>query len=307
MIRFVSLTFCGTLSSPSKYEPIGEHAMLEFKVDESLCTRCKACVRDCPSRVIVQSGDRVPSLTPEAERNCIRCQHCLAICPTGALSIFGKQPEDSMPLDASALPTLDAMELLVRGRRTTRRYKPVNVSPEVIERLMDATAHAPTGANRRTLTFALIDSREVMKEIRQQVMNWLQAAIDAGAIPDHFAYLHAAVPAFFKYRADLIFRGAPHLLLVSAGPGAICPNEDVVIALSTFEMLAAAAGLGTTWCGMLQMAFESVPELKALFGLAEGHTYYAMLFGVPKVRYARTTQRKGSAKILRLTGEPNAE
>jgi len=275
--------------------------MLDFHVDESLCTRCKECVRDCPSRVIVQAGENVPSLTPEAEKQCIRCQHCLAICPTGAISILGKQPGDSLPLDASALPALESMDLLVRGRRTTRRYKPENVEPGLIQRLLDSATHAPTGANRRTLTFAVIDDRAVMKAIRQQVMDTLQSALEAGSVPEHFAYLHAAVPAFFKYRADLIFRGAPHLLLVSAGPGAICPKEDVVITLSTFELLASSAGLGTTWCGMLHMAFESVPGLKALFGLPEGHTYYAMLFGHPKVTYARTTQRDGSAKIVPLS------
>ncbi|MBL7076741.1 MAG: nitroreductase family protein [Kiritimatiellae bacterium] len=275
--------------------------MLEFHVDESLCTHCKECARDCPSRVIALSDDGIPSLTPEAEQNCIRCQHCLAICPTGAISILGKQPGDSLVLDPSALPTLDAMEQLVCGRRTTRRYKPENVSPETIQRLLDATAHAPTGANRRALTFAVIDDRDEMKSIRQRVMEALQSAIEAGSVPEELAYLHAAVPAFFKYRADLVFRGAPHLLLVSAGPDALCPNEDVVIALSTFEMLATAAGLGTTWCGMLQMVLESVPELKSLFDLPDDHTYYAMLFGIPKVKYARATQRKGSATIQRLT------
>lgn len=28
---------------------------------------------------------------------CWRCQHCLAVCPQGAISIFGKKPEDSLP------------------------------------------------------------------------------------------------------------------------------------------------------------------------------------------------------------------
>jgi Fe-S-cluster-containing hydrogenase component 2 len=275
--------------------------MLDFHVDESLCTQCKECVRDCPSRVITLSDDGFPSVAPEVERNCIGCQHCLAVCPVGAISILGKQPEDSTLLDAAALPTLEAMEMLVRGRRTTRRYKPENVGPDLIQRLLDATAHAPTGANRSALTFNVIDDRDTMKVIRRRMMEALQTAIEAGSIPEHLAYLHAAVPAFFKYQADLIFRGAPHLLVISAGPEALCPKEDVTIALSTFEMLAAAAGLGTTWCGMLQMALESVPELKELFSLPRGHTYYGMLFGVPKVTYARTAQRADSATVARVT------
>jgi Fe-S-cluster-containing hydrogenase component 2 len=30
----------------------------------------------------------------------MECQHCLALCPTGAISLLGKKPEDSRPIDA---------------------------------------------------------------------------------------------------------------------------------------------------------------------------------------------------------------
>ena len=265
--------------------------MLDFKIDVSKCTRCKECVRDCPSRVISIPDDGVPELKPEAEANCIRCQHCMAVCPTAALSILAKQPEDSISLESAALPSLDAMELMIKARRTTRRYKPEDVDPALIARLLDATAYAPTGANRRGLTFSVIDNRGRMKEIRQINLEALQVESEAGTIPEHFAYINAAVPAFFKYKSDLIFRGAPHMFIVSAGPDTLC-DEDVTIALSTFEMLAASAGLGTTWCGMFKMALECVPAQKSLFGIAEGQNYYAMLFGLPKVKYARTVQRE---------------
>ena len=48
----------------------------------------------------------------------------------------------------------------------------------------------------------------------------------------------------------------------------------------------------------LKVDLESI---KALFGLPEDAPYYAMLFGVPKAAYARTTQREGTATIQRLT------
>ncbi len=277
--------------------------MLDFKLDEVLCTQCKECVRDCPSRVIVLGDNGIPGLSPEAERNCIRCQHCLAICPTGAISIFGKTPKESQPIDPALLTGLDAVDRLARSRRTTRRYKPENVDPVLIQRLLDGASYAPTGANRRKLVFTVIDNRDDMKAIRQQVMEALQDAAETGAIPEHLAYLHAAIPAYFQYRADLIFRGAPHLLIVSAEAGALCPDQDVAIALATFEILAAAAGLGTTWCGMLNMALAAVPSLKERFNLTNAQSYYAMLFGVPKVIYARTVQREDSVKRIHLTAK----
>ncbi len=275
--------------------------MLDFIVNESLCIRCKECVHDCPARIIVQTGNELPSIAPAAEAKCLRCQHCLAICPTSAISILGKQPSDSEDITLAEQPTLDAMERLMKGRRSIRRYRPENLDPELIKRLLKTAEYAPTGANRRDLTFTVIDDQDVMKAIRQRVMESLRTAIEAGAVPEHLAYVHASVPAYFKYRADLMFRGAPHLLLVSAGPKALCANEDVIIALTTFEIAAAAAGVGTTWCGMLKMALESAPELKPLLGLAPDQTYYyAMLFGTPNVRYSRSVQREGNTTIQRL-------
>jgi nitroreductase/NAD-dependent dihydropyrimidine dehydrogenase PreA subunit len=275
--------------------------MLDFKIDQTRCTQCKQCARDCPARVITFGEAGFPTLTPDGEQTCIQCQHCLAICPTGAISILGKDPEDSLSIDAAMFPTLEAMQRLIKGRRTTRRYKPTNVPLDTIKQLLDGTSYAPTGANRRKLTFAVIDNRDEMKAIRQQVMESLQTAIDDGQVPEHFGYLHAAVPAYFKYRADLIFRGAPHLLIVSAESGALCPEQDIAISLSTFELLAASAGLGTTWCGMFNMALKAAPDLQSLFKLDGVQHYYAMLFGEPKVKYARTVQREDSVKRVTLT------
>jgi len=49
---------------------------------------------------------------------------------------------------------------------------------------------------------------------------------------------------------------------------------------------------------MLMMA---LPELKPLIGIPADHPYYyAMLFGVPAIRYARTVQRDDAAKVRRI-------
>ena len=274
--------------------------MLDFVVDDERCIRCRECVEDCPAVIIKQAGTDLPTIAPDDEVKCIQCQHCLAVCPTAAISILGKDPADSLPLMAGQLPDLAAMELLVRGRRSVRRFHDAVVDPDLISRLLATTAHAPTGANQRDLTFTVIDDREAMTRIRAEVIDQLREALAAGALPESMAYLHMAVPAFDKYGVDIIFRDAPHLLIVSAGAKAYCPSEDIPIALANFEMLAVAAGLGTVWCGMLQMALESVPELKELFGLGRDDHYYAMLFGTPAVRYLRTTQREGSTTIRRI-------
>jgi nitroreductase len=101
---------------------------------------------------------------------------------------------------------------------------------------------------------------------------------------------------------DPIFRGAPHLLIASAAEGVPTREADVFIALSYFELLAASAGLGTTWCGLGKWAMvDLAPQLLRSVGVPENHdVVYLMLFGKPDVQYYRTVQRDADAKIRRL-------
>jgi nitroreductase/Pyruvate/2-oxoacid:ferredoxin oxidoreductase delta subunit len=274
--------------------------MLQFIVDDAKCTRCHQCVLDCPSRIIEMTGDAAPFIRPESEAKCIQCQHCLAVCPPAAISIFGRDPARSLALGAGSFPDVEKMSALVRGRRSVRRYRDENVEPALLQRLLATLSNAPSGINRRALTFSVIDDKAAMQRFRLKALNALVEADKARRVPAQFAYLMQAVPAWFEERVDMIFRGAPHLLVVSAAPESACPHEDVCLALAYFELLAQSAGLGTVWCGMAKMTLELLPELKESVGLKPGHYYYAMLFGWPSFRYARTVQREDAARVHRI-------
>jgi Fe-S-cluster-containing hydrogenase component 2 len=275
--------------------------MIQFTVNEKRCTRCRQCVLDCPSRIIEQAGSAVPLIRPEQEALCIQCQHCLAICPVGAISILGRNPSDSITLSAESFPGFAQMTRLVRGRRSCRRYKDENVDPALIRELLATVANGPTGVNRRELTFTVIDDKTVMHRFRDRMLSELAAAADGDRIPERLSYLHSALPAWSKDRTDIILRGAPHVLIVSAPPDAPCPEQDVALTLELFDLLAQSAGLGTVWCGMLKMALETLPDLKPALGLPLSHVYYAMLFGRPAAHYARTVQRDDAARVKRVT------
>jgi len=279
--------------------------MLQFQVDDARCTRCRLCVRDCPSRIIQQKRAELPFIEPEGEGSCIHCQHCLAICPSGAISILGYRPEDSRPLSAEGLPTLEQMTLLLRGRRSVRQYQDANVDPALLQQLLATLAHAPTGVNHRALTFTVIDDKAVMARFQHQVMDSLTQAAAEGRIPDRFSYLRAATEWKYEYGVKLLFRNAPHALIVSAPPDSPCPVQDIALTLSFFDLLAQSARLGTVWWGMFSMVLALLPELKAELDLPADHYFYAMLFGVPAVHYARTVQRDDTAQIKRV-GTKNA-
>jgi nitroreductase/Pyruvate/2-oxoacid:ferredoxin oxidoreductase delta subunit len=284
--------------------------MLHFSVDAARCNRCGQCVLDCPSSIIEQHGQSVPKISRKNSLDCIECQHCLAICPNAAVSILKRKPEDSLPLDRDGLPRLEQMNLLLRGRRSIRRYKDENVRPELIRQLLAAVANAPSGINRRKLTLSVIDDKDTMQNLRERSLAGLAAAAEAGMIPDGLDYLKEAPSAYRQDKRDILFRSAPHALIVSAGPEAACPSEDATLALAYFELLAQSAGLGTVWWGLFKMLMQALPELKPLIGIPADHPYcYAMLFGIPAVRYARTVQRDDAAVVRRIvmgkTREPD--
>jgi nitroreductase/NAD-dependent dihydropyrimidine dehydrogenase PreA subunit len=274
--------------------------MLNFRVQKQRCNSCGVCIPDCPSQIIEADGDGIPFVSPQNEENCLQCQHCLAICPTGAISVFGLDPDASLPVSADVWPRLEQMTHLLRGRRSVRRYRNENVDAKLIDRLLATVANSPTGVNNRSLTFTVIDDKDRLDKFRQQMMQALIKASAEHRIPERLSYLERPISAYSEHGIDVIFRGAPHALIVSASPQSPCPAEDVTIALSYFELLAQTAGLGTVWCGLLKLALEAAPELKPSVGLLPGQHYYSMLFGHPIVHYARTVQRENGATIRRM-------
>ena len=264
---------------------------LQFSVDAEKCIGCGECAADCPYGIIEMKDER-PSMVEDRQQRCIDCQHCLAVCSTGALSIRGLDPGRSIPL-AGNLPEAQRLAALMQGRRSVRRYTGEPVSGKEIAFLLDTVAHAPTGVNNRQVLFTVIDDPRVMEDLRRTTYSTLETMIRTGKIPPGMDFFAAMITDAVKNGKDSIFRGAPHLLIVSAP--ADCPSAEVDchIALSYFELLAAAMGLGTLWSGLAQWALTRVvPELLGRLGVPESHEVgYMMVFGRPAVTYYRTVQR----------------
>ena len=275
--------------------------MLNFTVDDERCVRCGKCAKDCIAEIIEQKDKELPSIRSEQEENCLQCQHCLAVCPAGAISILGHNPGDSLELKAGSLPPPSQVATLIRGRRSIRHYRDENVDPWLLKNLLATVANAPTGVNRRELTFTVIDDKAAMGRFRDKALNELRQAIKDGKVTESAGYLLEAVPAWFECKQDIVFRGAPHMLIVSAPLDSPCPQEDIVIALAYFELIAQSSGLGTVWCGLVKWLLEILPELKQVLGLPVDHKYYCMLFGVPAIHFARTVQRDDAAVVKRVT------
>lgn len=271
-----------------------EKSIFNFRVDEERCIQCGECAADCPAGVITMEG--MPKFNEEG--GCFGCQHCLAVCPIGAVSILGRNPDDSLSL-AGAFPAPEQMTALIKGRRSVRRYRDEEVASGLIDELLDVAGHAPTGVNAQGVLFTVVKERAVMDALRWEVVERIGKLKDSGGLPEGLVgrYMGGAVKLWKEEGRDIIFRGAPHLLVTSAPKTAPCPVQDAHIALATFQMMAHVRGLGTVWDGMFMMALSLCPDLAARIGIPDDHLLgYAMVFGRPAVEYHRTVQR-GPARV----------
>lgn len=93
-------------------------------------------------------------------------------------------------------------------------------------------------------------------------------------------------------RPDILFCGAPYLLIPHAPLGKGEPVEDVMAAAAYFELLCASRGLGAVIMTFPEDALKNMPDIRAMLHIPEDHYVGVMLgFGWPEIRYARGAQR----------------
>ncbi len=256
--------------------------MNTITIDKSKCTHCGLCIEDCVSGCIEFDSEKFPQMNDESR--CISCQHCLSICPTGALSFNNKNPENSQNIDYNDILSL------IKSRRSIRQYKEDEISQETIKKLKEMLPFIPTGCNSHSLHFSIVESKSAMDTIRERVRELLLKTISYKALAPIMNKFSRYKDAFVKGE-DVIFRGAPHMIVVSSPITAPCATVDPIIALSYIELYAQHLGLGTCWCGFAQACLKFYPEICEMLEIPSGYKpVYVMLLGYPKVKYQRTPQ-----------------
>lgn len=267
-----------------------------FHVDKYACIGCGQCVRVCPGGILhlnEKQKAEMDEITGFGWNGCWKCEHCLSVCPRSAISILGHRPEESLPpvQPEEAAPVLDA---LMANRHTCRRFLHKEVDTQIIDAMLQRLGNAPNGGNKQQVEFTLIDDKAVMERFRRLVTKKMETLAAQDIFPEGFD--RASYEDMKRWcatvRPDMVFCGAPHLLIPHAPLGRGEPVQDVNIACAYFELLCASRGLG---CALLTFplgVLHTMPEVKALLQIPEEH-YIGMLigFGWPEIPYRRGTQR----------------
>lgn len=256
--------------------------MNSIEVDKTKCIHCGLCISDCVSMCLEFDNENFPKMTHE--ERCLACQHCLAICPAGAIKFNGKSGKtiESKPADK--------ILNLIKTRRSIRQFKEDEISEETWDKLKTMLPYIPTGCNNHRLHFSIVKKREVMQVLKDKVNNRMIKALNnkvLAPVVKHFECYKEA----FERGDDIVFRSAPHMVVVSSPINAPCAPQDPIIALSYLELYANSLGLGTCWCGYGAICVKLFPELCEILEIPEGYTpIYTMLIGHPAVEYKRTPE-----------------
>ena len=260
--------------------------MKSIEINKEKCIQCGMCIKDCLASAIEFDSEKYPKYAKEGEERCLSCQHCMAVCPTGALSFGGKSPDNAAKVN---FPKPDDVLSLIKSRRSIRHYKDEEIPQETFNKLKEMFPYIPTGCNTNTLYFSIIESKSAMDTIREKVRKKILKLISnklfspLGKKFEHYK-------TNFENGEDLIFRNAPHMIVVSSSINAPCANVDPIIALSYIELYAQSMGLGTCWCGFAQACFKFMPEFAPILDIPDGYKpVYVMLLGKPDIKYTRTT------------------
>lgn len=121
----------------------------------------------------------------------------------------------------------------IKNRRSVKEYKPEQISDEELKEILDAGMNAPSGGNRQTPIFIVVQNRE-----------WI----------DRLCVLNAKI-AGVPEGWD-VFYGAPTVVVVAASTASPDAIKDGSLAIGNMLNAAYALGLGGRWInradGMLE-------------------------------------------------------
>jgi nitroreductase/NAD-dependent dihydropyrimidine dehydrogenase PreA subunit len=282
--------------------------MVNIQIDPEACVLCEACVDICVRRRLSRDGDAIKV----AQEPCNLCGHCKALCPEDAITLTDLVNDEWRPVpDKEDIPEPEKLLAFFRTRRSTRRYKKDSVEKEKLTQIIEAGRFAPTGGNRQSLEYTVVETPDPLAKIRNRCVEFHAAGAEkllamlaekekrgdtlTGADLAMGAYAQAWPfrLQLLRQGTDTLFFGAPVLIVlhadVEASPG---PEIDAGLAAMQMGLMAQSLGLGTCYNGFLIGAAQQSAELKKLLEIPEKNLpVVSFVAGYPNVHYERLVSR----------------
>jgi nitroreductase/NAD-dependent dihydropyrimidine dehydrogenase PreA subunit len=301
--------------------PIETDRTVTTVIDPDKCIGCGLCIPVCPKETISLEDGKARVTGAES----LNCGHCAAACPEGAITVGMLDPLleqfETFTVPDCWVPhgEFDTGTLvnLMQSRRSCRNFKDTLVEPNILEDLVRIGITAPSGSNCQLWSFTILPDRDAVLALGRQVglfferLNrmaekwWLRSLlklVNKPTLADYYANYYQSIKEGFerweKEDRDILFHGAPAVIVVGSRNDATCPSEDALLATQNILLGAHTMGLGTCLIGYVIEAMKRDTRINQSIGLPKDETPYAVIaLGYPNERYEKVAGRKSA--ILR--------
>jgi len=282
-----------------------------IRIDYSKCNSCGICVEICKGNPLFMEDGKV-KIDQNRLLGCIGCGQCVAACPFDCIEISGRDisMEDFYPLRIkSDRSDYESLFALLESRRSIREFKNLDISDDILQKIIEATATSPMGLppsevkllvvngkeKVRTLAFEMID--ELKKQgtfYKPLFLNLLRPFISKG---DYLALKNFIRPVINTYLEkkkegiDWLLYSAP-LVIYFYGSEFIDP-ADPYIAATNSVIAAQSLGLGTCFIGLSGYCFQYSKFLQKKYGIRkEDKKGIIVIYGYPKFNFKKGIKRR---------------
>ncbi|MGD2098128.1 MAG: nitroreductase family protein [Desulfobacterales bacterium] len=285
-------------------------------IDAEKCIGCELCVKVCPSDTISMQDGKA---RVTGDRS-LQCGHCAAVCPVEAVRVGAIDVRsltfNNFELKNRWLPhgDFDTAHLvqLMASRRSCRNYSDQGVDRSILADLVKIGTTAPSGTNCQKWAFTILPDRSAVDIFGQRIAAFfkklnrvaerrlLRAALKLIGKPDledYYREFYRSVKKGLKeyelHGRDLLFHGAPAVIVVATRPGGSCPVEDALLATQNILLAAHSMGLGTCLIGFAVEAMRNDAAIQQFLAIPAEETVCSVIaVGYPDEQYEGLTGRK---------------
>ena len=177
--------------------------------------------------------------------------------------------------------------------------------------LVEFASSAPSGSNCQDWQFTVINGREKVYDLAQKIRKfferlnaivrnpltrYLSVLVAGGKLLRYYKNNYSSVETGLNEAAkgrDLLFHGAPAVIIIHSGMEGSLPAEDGQYAAYNITLLAHAMGFGTCFIGYASETLNKSAGIRKYLGIPEQNRVLAVLIvGFPAVEFQRPALRK---------------
>ena len=134
----------------------------------------------------------------------------------------------------------------IHQRRSTRRFRPEQISLEQLEALLDAAIWAPSGGNNQSWLFTAIQNKKLLLQLNDLVREGFQHWLPDDDYPGKHGMKKRCQQDKYSF-----YYGAPTLIIASNKPNYENAMADCALALENIFLVAQSLGLGSCYINQL--------------------------------------------------------